>query len=208
MIARSSRLALVAMLAGLVVSGCGGSTRTVLRSPQHPVSHPIDYLPGGDRRVALVPAPGVGHLAIFAERYRFEGRIYLDIAYQFHERDGASGGSSVHTNTPGPLAWTFGGECAHAGGDASVAVVGLLRVPADTVLAYVHGGPRRLRTATIPAYLHPGGVAVYGLLGEPPERIVVRTPQGAVAMSEALGRQGPTRCTHEAGIMYFVKRAK
>jgi hypothetical protein len=204
MISRRNRFALAAGLAALAVSSCGGSTR----AGHAPRSNPIDYLPGGDRRIAWQPVPGVGTLAIYAERYRFEGRVYLDLAYQFHEPGGASGGSSVHTNGAGLLSWTFGGECPRAGAIAAVAVLGLLRAPDDVVLAYAGHRFHRLHTASIPAYLHPGGVAAYAVLDEPPERLLVRTPTGRTVMSEQLERAGPTRCRTASSIMYLESRAK
>jgi hypothetical protein len=184
MISRRDRLALAAGLAALAVSGCGGSTRT----GHVPRSSPIDYLPGGDRRIAWQPVPGVGALAIYAERYRFEGRVHLDLAYQFHEPGGASGGSSVHADGAGLLSWTFGGECPRAGATASGAVHGLLRA--------------------IPSYLHPGGVAAYAVLDEPPERLLVRTPAGRTVMSEQLEHAGPIRCRAASSIVYLESRAK
>jgi len=152
--------------------------------------------------------PGVGRVSIVAERYRFEGRVYFEVDYQFHEPGGASGGSGVRVEGHGPLSWSFGGECPRAGADASVAVVGLLRVPSDVVLAYADHRAHRLRTAAIPAYLRPGGVAVYTVLDEPPERVLVRTAAGRTAMSEQLGRQGPTRCHGQSTVSYFLSREK
>jgi hypothetical protein len=211
-VARRGLLVFLAAVTGLV-TGCGGSSglssaHSSAASGPAPVSEPVHYLPGGLRTVASRPVPGVGRVSIVAERYRFQGRVYFELDYQFHEPGGASGGSGVRVEGHAPLSWTFGGECPRAGVHASVAVVGLLRVPGDIVLAYADHRAHRLRTAAIPAYFHPGGVAAYTVLSEPPEQILVRTTTGRTVMREELGHEGPTACRGPSSISYMVTHTK
>ena len=57
---------------------------------------------------------------------------------------------------------------------------GLLRGVKDVVSDRVNGKTIRMKTAVIPARMHPEGLLMYGLLRPGPNDIVVRTPSGRV----------------------------
>jgi hypothetical protein len=165
-------------------------------------------MPGSLRTVAVTRLPGGGgQLQMRANRYGFEGRVYFDLTDWIQRPDGSAGGSSWTPEGHAALSWTFAGDCAAAGRNATVVVFGLLRRAEDTAVAYAAGAPHRLRTAPIPASFHAGGLAAYAVLGEPPERILVRTPAGKIAIDERLSHEGPTRCKGPAELSYFRKKA-
>jgi hypothetical protein len=62
---------------------------------------------------------------------------------------------------------------------------GLLRRPADTVVAHIGATEVRLTRTAIPAYLGADGALVYGLLRRGSIDIVTRTPGGRRVSSEA-----------------------
>lgn len=205
-VSRPRRLVLLGAASMLLAlaTGCGSARRTSGGTRGEAASEPVQYLPRGLQTVAGMPIPGGGRLLIRAEHYRFQGRVYAELGDWVQEADGAGGGSGgVRPEGNAPLLWAIDGHCAQGSRYATVAVYGLLRVRADTVFAYAAGRPHRLRTASVPGYLYPGGAAAYGVLGEPPERIVVRTPSGRAAMDEDLGREGPTLCEHQSSVMYL-----
>jgi hypothetical protein len=210
---RSGRLALVVGTCAvlLLLSGCGGSGagRTTASSlPVAPVSEPVRYLPGGLAVVAHSSIPGGSALQIRAKHYSFEGRVYFDLVDWVRRPDGSSGGGDWRPEGHAPFAFTFDGDCARAGVNATVILYGLLRQTADTATAYTARGPHTLRTAAIPARLRPGGIAAYTVLGELPERIVVRTPTGRKVMDEDFGRSGPTRCRDASSISFMISKLR
>lgn len=203
-------LALPVLLAALVGCGGGGAAggHSAARTPVRdvPGGETVQYLPGGLRTIATHSLPGVGRVSIVTKRYRFQGHVYLDLDFKIEERGGATSESGVRVQGTGPLSWTFGGYCAHAGANAWVVAAGLLRDPRDSALLYTHGRPHRLQGAPIPAYLHAKGVAVYAVLDEPPERILVRTPRGRTVMSEDFGRQHRAHCSQSSSMSYAFTR--
>jgi hypothetical protein len=195
--------ALAILLVGVALcGGCGGAARS-LSPASEAVSEPIRYLPGGRRVLASRRVPRIGKVSIIAKRYVFQGHVYLDIADEIEQPSGGGGGSGVRDEGRSPLSWSLSGYCPQAGGTAAVVVFGVLRASGDEVFAYSHQGPRRLWTVPIPAYLQAGGKAVYTVLTEAPERILVRAPSGGTVMDEALGTGGPTGCVSRGGIVYF-----
>jgi hypothetical protein len=60
---------------------------------------------------------------------------------------------------------------------------GLLRNANDRVIDRVDGRSIRLHKATIPTYIHPEGVLVYGLLPRGTNNIVVQAPSGKIISS-------------------------
>jgi hypothetical protein len=157
--------------------------------------------------IAVSPLPeGKGRLEMRAKRYRFQGHVYFALTDWVERPDGSGGGSDWRPEGDAPLSWTFGGDCYEARTNATVIVFGLLRAPRDTAVAYAARSPHRLRTAPIPASFHAGGVAAYAVLGEPPERVLVRTPAGQTVMDERLGHEGPTHCDGSGGLMYMRKK--
>lgn len=198
--------AVISIAVCTLLVGCGGGSHPRTTSAAQPVPEPVRYLPGGLGTIAAVDVPGAGRLVIRAKRYRFHGHVYFNLSDFLHERDGSGGGSDWRPEGHAPLAWTFDGQCPAAGKNATVIVYGLLRAPADTAFVYAAHAPHRMRTAAIPARFRAGGVAAYAWLGEPPERILVRTPAGKIAMDERLGREGPVRCDSSGGLIFLRKK--
>jgi hypothetical protein len=196
----------------LLVGGCGGGARSdPAERPwtvAHPPSEPVRFVPGGLRTLASRRLPGIGRVSIIAKRYRFQGRLYFDIDYEVQRANGEADSSGARVEGRSPLSWSFGGSCGQGSSTAAIVVVGLLRDPEDEVLAYSRESAHRLWRASVPGYLHAGGVAVYTVLGQPPERIVVRTPAGRTVMDEALGRQRPVSCSGAGSLMFFEPKRK
>jgi hypothetical protein len=66
---------------------------------------------------------------------------------------------------------------------------GLLRAPADTVLARSPGSLQPFQRVRIPAGLHVGGVLAYIPLSAVPSEVLVRTPAGKTVFTENLARR-------------------
>jgi hypothetical protein len=62
---------------------------------------------------------------------------------------------------------------------------GLLRHPKDVVTDQADGGTTALKIATIPAYMHPEGLLVYGLLLPGRNEIAVHAPNGQIVERES-----------------------
>jgi hypothetical protein len=78
---------------------------------------------------------------------------------------------------------------------------GLLRDPADTVLARSSGSLQRFRRVSIPDSLHVRGVLAYIPLAAVPSEVLVRTPTGKTVLTENLthrAREAKETCEGEA----------
>jgi hypothetical protein len=194
--------AALAAVCAVALCGCGSSTRASedsTTSSGAPVSESVHYLPGGLVAIAHGSAPG-GTFEVLAERYRFQGRVYFNLAAKLTERGGAASGSNFTPRGSAPLAWSLHEGCTRRSVRYAI-VYGLLREPRDT--AYAYAGARRyaLRRAPIPRSFHTQGVAVYAALPHPPTRIVVNSPSGASVMREQLEAPGDERCRPGSSII-------
>jgi hypothetical protein len=151
------------------------------------------------RQLANGRLPGRRTFTIVGERYRFQCRLYFSLADSINvpgEPPGSGGGGGSNpSESPGVLAWSYGGPC---GPHPSVLVYGLLRAPSDSVR--VREGHRTivLRHAPIPAVLHAGGVLVYASMAGWPSELIVRRPDGKRVLDEKL-RTGMGNCPPPVG---------
>jgi hypothetical protein len=146
------------------------------------------------RQLASGRLPGRRTFTIVGERYRFQCRLYFSLADSENvpgEPPGSGGGGSFNPlESPGVLAWSYGGLC---GPHPSVLAYGLLRAPSDSVRVRVGHRTIVLRHASIPAVLHAGGVLVYASWAGWPSELIVRRPDGKRVLDEKL-RTGLGNC--------------
>jgi hypothetical protein len=165
-----------------------------------------------------VSLPGGGAISVLAIRCTTETDCY-ELAQGWEEpaRYGATAhgkargmvkhislDSGPAINHAGPaermgLDMTIDHQCAGPPGDQPYAFAwGLLRHPTDIVTDRADGRTITMRTATIPARMHPEGMLVYGLLLPGSNEIVVRAPDGHVVERESwTGSNKEVSCDHE-----------
>ncbi len=157
-------------------------------------AHPLKYLPGGIRTLVQGRVPGGTTFSIVAERYRFLGKLYLELKLNMGSEAGQRGGAAV-----GGLTVSSGGSH-HAAATRAfkpqessgchpqpyAIIYGILKAPHDRLLARTPSGLAQLHTVTIPAELHAGGVLAYGAFSPPPSALLLRAPNGRTLSSESL----------------------
>lgn len=193
---------------GLFALGCGAShqPRRALSSADAR-SEPVKFLSGGMQTIARGRALGTAGYSIRAERYRFQRRIYFNLAVNVQEIGGGSQGTNFTPEPSKPLAWSTEQGCSPSASMWTV-VFGLLAEPRDRAYAYTSHGRYRLRTAKIPQRFRTNGVAAYAALPEQPIRILVTTATGAVLMREELEVFPKERCQPGSAVMVLRKRSR
>jgi len=170
---------------------CGSSARraptTVLTGP-----FPKDYfLPGGIRTLAKGRVHRGPTFAISAERYRFEGKIYVSLSAT--TEGGASGSFSPHPERQ-PLTWSTQEGCSvHPLVTWSI-FFGLLRDRTDRAFVYTDRAQHRVGVAAIPPAIHLPGVLGYAALSQAPERVLVLGTHGRVIQDESFGPPRKEAC--------------
>lgn len=201
------RLVMLALVSGATtVAGCGSGPTIVVRS-RHTgfVSEPVHYLSGGLQTVATVPVPGAVSASIVAKRYRFQGKVYFNLADNVHELDGGQGGGGFAPEGTKSLSWTMDGGCSIHPPGRWVIFYGLLRVAADQAFAYTAHRRYPLSVARIPSNFQAAGLAAYAVLSEPPIRVVVQTSAGGIVQREELEPSSKEPCHPGSIVMYFTK---
>jgi hypothetical protein len=175
-----------------------GRTVAVKRLPRivECTKHPLKFLPGGRRTLVHSRLPGGAAFTIAAQRYRFLGKVTLQLNAQVaSEGTGSSATSVAFTHGTGghpflgpkgrsTFAPEFQSGCLPA---AYTIVYGILKRPADIVLARSGSGLIALHKQAMPASLHAGGVLVWGAFVPPPTELVLRaTPSKRILLSESL----------------------
>jgi hypothetical protein len=205
-------LCLAVLTCGAVLAvSCGSSKRHLASTRTTTTKFPEDhFLPGGIRTLAEGLVPDGPAFAISAERYRFEGKIYVDLATQMEPHARLTGGEGSFSPEPSsnPLTWSAEQGCSRHPPVSWSVLYGLLRDPADHVLVYTGRLGHPTRTAAIPASLHLRGVVDYVALVEPPTRVVVRDSAGSVIQDESFGSFGKVECNPEATSSLIVMQPR
>lgn len=185
----------MAWVVAALVAGCGSShpsssTRSVNTTASPP--QPVKFLAHGVRTLAQGALPSGQRFSISSQHYRLAGRTYLNLSIAAR---GGGGSGFTPGQTPGPIAFGDFGECSHR---SVLVVYGLLRARRDVVALTIHGAPRPLNRATIPAGLHAGGVLVYGI-AITPARLSVKSPSGAIVKSVTVRGGSRSLCSSRTG---------
>lgn len=173
------------------LAGCGASheyARTALtRSPPEEPLRSGRLAPSGIHTLARVKLQDGGRLAIVVERYKYQGRVYANLAHYAEpahkaNRYGAGGGGpALQPAKPGIVDVNVSYGC--SGSHAYVLAYGLLRERSDSITAIGHGVMIRLHKVAIPASFHYRGVLVYALLQSGAVRVITRTSRGEIVSS-------------------------
>lgn len=199
------------MCSAAVAIGCGSSHHHAAIAERTPHFAEDHFLPGGIRTVAEGRVPHGPAFAISAERYRFEGRIYVDLATQMEPHAALQGGESSFSPDPSsaPLTWSAEEGCSKHPPVSWSILYGLLSDRADRASVYMARRWQVVQTAAIPASIHSRGLLGYALLTEAPGRVLVRDAAGHVVQDESLGLLPKERCTPGAtGGLMVVHAAK
>jgi hypothetical protein len=189
------------MLASCGVAGVGcGSAATSGTAPRSVTTVARDeFLPAGVRTLSQGRVPHAPAFAISAERYRFEGRIYVDLAAAMEPHARLAGASGSFSPDPGqPFSWSAERGCStHPAARWSI-VYGLLRDAGDRAVAYTGRERHPVLTAPRPVSIHDQGVLGYVVLTQQPSRVLVLNPAGEVLQDERIGTPARERCNPEA----------
>jgi len=149
------------------------------------IKHLLKFLHHGIRTLIHSHVPGGPAFSIKGEAYRFLGHIHFALAVEI--TNGGGGSESPSGHKPNLFSWAVWRACQP---HPYAILYGLLKDPADTVLARTPGTLHALRHVAIPAHLHAGGVLVYTASATVPSELIVRTPSGKTILTEKLGRLG------------------
>jgi hypothetical protein len=139
--------------------------------------------------------PGGPAFAIIAERYRFEGKISVDLAAQMEPHARLQGGGSSFSPEPiEPFVWSTQEGCSRHPPVSWSIVYGLLRDPTDHAYAYTGMRRHTVLTAPIPTSTHLAGALGYAALHEAPSRLLVRDRAGKIVQDEQLRSPSKRRC--------------
>lgn len=95
----------------------------------------------------------------------------------------------------GQLQWNLSSSCE----PTDTLVYGLLKTPADRVLARTPGGLAQLSTAAIPKRLHAAGELVYGAFATLPTELVLQAPDGSTLAAVSFAAQDREAAEYCAG---------
>ena len=142
----------------------------------HPISH-------GPHLLAHGQIPGGPSFTIKGDAFAFNGPPSLSLSVELEGRGG--GGSGLGGSHPKVLEFTTYDGCYPV--DFHI-VYGILKAPADTIVAHADGKTEPLEQAKLPGSLHSQGVLVYGVFTSTIESIVVSTPGGQDVDVESLSQ--------------------
>jgi hypothetical protein len=205
------RTAIAVCVASLLsLGGCGGSgsshpargaasgARAAPAGRTSTAAEPVKFLPNGVRVLVRGRIPAAASFSITAERYRFQGRTYVDLsaAVGAHGmREGGGSGSFSPQGSHQTFAWSTQEGCQARPHARWAIVYGLLRDAGDTVTARSGQGVYALRTAPMPSSFRAGGELAYAVLPQRPSEVLVRTRGGRVAQDEKLDFLMRAGCT-------------
>jgi hypothetical protein len=190
----------------LLTSRCGASRPTDRALATDLPTEPVQFLPGGRDILARGHVLGAAGFSLLAERYRFQHRVYFNLAVKVDEIGGGSQGTNFTPEPSKLLAWSTEQGCSPSATMWTI-VFGVLGDSHDRAYAYTTHGRYRLRITSIPTRFHTAGVAAYAPLPEQPVRILVTTPTGAALMQEQLEPAPNERCQPGSSIMILRKRS-
>jgi hypothetical protein len=166
----------------------------------------LKRLPGGIRTIASGSLPQGPSFSIVGERYSLMGDIHFDLRVEVTAEGEAGGlissGSIAVGGVPKSKSSPFAPQMKTGCLPHEYAILyGVLKTPADTVLARSSGSLQPLRRVRIPAGLHVHGVLAYVALPAVPSELLVRTPAGKTVFTEKLAgraRELKETCEGEA----------
>ena len=172
-----------------------GETLAVVKLP--PVvectKHLKKYVRDGIVRLVHEATPQSPAFTIRAESYRelgvphFESSLERENETLFGETGADAIEQAIEENSERRGTSAFKAQASAGCQPQPYAIIyGLLKAPDDSVLALVSGKLVPLRTLTIPAHLHAGGVLAYGTFSPLPTELVVRDASGATIARENL----------------------
>ncbi len=142
--------------------------------------HPRKLLPGGRRTLGRGRLADGSPFAIVGERFSYLGKVQFVVLLKV-----GSSSDSGPLPSAGTLSWAVVSRCSR---HPYVIAIGLLRSPADTVLARTAKGLVVLRKTVIPASLHQTGDLVYASVSLPPREFIVRDARGRTVRRSSTGR--------------------
>ena len=146
--------------------------------------HLLKFLKGGIRALVHGRVPQGPTFSIVGEAYRFLGHIHFALDVQTSDGGGSESPSGQKPSIFSRSLWTACQPHPYA------IVYGLLKRPADTVLARTSGKLSALHRVAIPSHLHAGGVLVYTVSATVPSELLVRDRSGKTIVVENLRRSG------------------
>jgi hypothetical protein len=150
--------------------------------------------------------PGGPAFAIIAERYRFQGKISVDLAAQMepHARlQGASGSFSPESTQP--FSWSAEQGCSKHPSVSWSILYGLLRDPSDHAYAYTGARMHTVLTAPIPPSIHLAGALGYAVLRQAPSRLLVRDRAGKIIQDERWGSPSKEPCNADVSSLVVLQ---
>jgi hypothetical protein len=148
--------------------------------------HVVKHFPGGNVLLVHESPPQIPAFTIRGEHFRKLGTEHFELKFRISNEEHLFGGG-------GEGAGGFAGSLSMPEGSGRALepmassgcqpqpyaiIYGLLEAPHDTVLARVSGDLVPLRTVTIPAREHAGGVLVYGAFSPLPTELIIRNASG------------------------------
>lgn len=186
------RGALALATLALVVAGCGRSnSHRTAAAPSN-----IEWV-GSTQTIVSSIVSGGPAFSIVGQRYRFWGRMYLQIGLRFTEPWRVGEGSFSSSWGGSPLVQEAVNVSDACQVHPFVVMDGLITRSGDTVLAQTDGGAVYLRQVALPASLHWNGVLVYGSAPSSPTGFLIHTSAGKIVRltQESSGRTvGIGRC--------------
>ncbi len=185
LMARLARAAthVAASLLAALAAGCGAAAKRVAADPA------VKYIHSYTLAHQVLPE---GAVTIVGVLYRFGGHTQFALRTQIEEDTprGVSrspgGGRSMRPDEYGAVLMTLETQC--IGRQRDRFAYGLLRDPADTIVAQSAGTNSTLHRASIPAALQTRGVVIYRLLrGSGPVTFITRAPDGGLVARERFG---------------------
>jgi hypothetical protein len=159
------------------------------------VRHGVHFLHHGIVGLARGQVPGGPKFAIKGEAYAYNGPVYFSLSIELE--NGSGGGQGLSGSYPRLFTRAFWTKCSPVQYEI---VCGVLKQPADRMVARVGADTVALSTASIPARLHAGGVLVYGIFTTPPEVLVLENPEGKTIAAENLAAFGKEETEYCEGL--------
>jgi hypothetical protein len=145
------------------------------------VRHGVHFLHHGIVHLAHGQVPGGPRFAIKGEAYAYNGPAYFSLSIEL--ANGSGGGGGLSGADPELFERALWNKCSPVQYEI---VYGVLKDPADHVLARVNGATVALSSAPIPARLHAHGDLTYAVFTTLPEALVVENIHGKIVATENL----------------------
>lgn len=152
-------------------------------------SEPVQFLPGGIRKLVQGTLPTHEAFSIVARRYRFQGHIYFDLSAQLQEPARAlggrgGGGGSDFSPSQSSNAFPFS-QLVVCSEHPMILLWGLLRAPSDTAFLGEGSKDAQLTRVSIPMNFHTRGELAYGFL-KSSTTLIVKNATGKVIEKQYL----------------------